>query len=141
MSLLFGRIILRDVPKEIARIDGSYFPIEGGFRGFRNVLPGPHWAGVLSGERERGFWCVLDAGGVHVRRFDDDREAFAEPDEEGNAQIVDLANSGAMDAVLIPYPPTAVAPWAALTSHLDTGLPRNKCVNTEAEVRSRWSRS
>jgi hypothetical protein len=52
-----ARLLLQDIPKQTARLDVISYPVEGGFRGFQNVLSGWHFVEVRSGsERLVGGW-------------------------------------------------------------------------------------
>ena len=39
---MYGYIILRDIPKQLAQLDLLHFPIKGGFRGFSGGYPRRH---------------------------------------------------------------------------------------------------
>jgi hypothetical protein len=111
-----ARLLLQDIPKEQVRLDVMSHPVEGGFRGFQNVLPGWHLVSVRSGDEHlvgevvlatEGETAILTPEGGHLVRV-------SNPEKE------QLASSGAMDRALI----NVLAPSAAipLAWSLATGL-------------------
>lgn len=114
---MFGTIVLRDVPKEEARIDLIRYEIKGGFRGFRMVPPGLHYVSVKLREHHVGFWCWLKPSEAVVRVFDY-QDGFGEDDPETEAQYTQMALNGAMNQVLMEYVPEKFGPWFGLVSHI-----------------------
>jgi hypothetical protein len=117
--IMFSYIILRDAPKEEARLDLLTYPIQGGFRGFRLVPPGVHYVSVLTHEGHRGFWLAVKPQEAIVRRLDFERNQFVEDDAETEANFQQLALAGSMNHVLIPYDHAHFAAWQRLVSHID----------------------
>jgi hypothetical protein len=115
---MLGYIILRDAPKQEARLDLLTYSIQGGFRGFRLVPPGLHYTAVLTHEGYRGFWFTAVAGEAIVRRLDYESNQFVPDDPETEANFQQLARSGAMDTVLLPYDHAHFAVWQRLVSHI-----------------------
>lgn len=116
---MFGAIVLRDVPKEEARIDTTRHEIQGGFRGFGMVPPAAwHYVGVKAGAAHVGFWCYLRPQEAVVKVFDYESRKFEDADEETQAQYAQLALSGAMGPALITYPHTYFGPWYGLVGHI-----------------------
>ncbi len=117
-----GFIILRDIPKEIAQIDLLSFDIKGGFRGFSVVEPGFHFVSVkVDDEMHEGFWCFVNDEEAIIKQFDYTTKSFQNCDIEEERNYKELAQSGAMNHVLIPIMPmnyTAVASWNILTNYL-----------------------
>ncbi|MBA3530503.1 MAG: AAR2 pre-mRNA splicing protein, partial [Ardenticatenales bacterium] len=111
-------IILRDIPKEEARLDLASYPIEGGFRGFQQVLSGAHYVGVRSGEAYKGFWCYLPSNSALVRRFDYEKDDFENDDPESEAQFQQMALTGAMNRALALAHPLSALTWMDLTDHI-----------------------
>lgn len=118
---MLGAIILRDAPKQEARLDLVLYPIEGGFRGFRLTPPGLHYASILTAVGHSGFWCVVEPDTAVVRRFDPEINQFVNDAPETEAHFQQLALAGSMDAVLLPYAHAQFANWWRLVNHIDTG--------------------
>ncbi|HEY1015091.1 MAG TPA: hypothetical protein VGE07_20470 [Herpetosiphonaceae bacterium] len=112
---MFGAIVLRDIPKDEARIDLARLPIQGGFRGFGQVPAGWHYVGVKDGGHHRGFWCWVGPGEAVVRVFDD---GFEEDEPESAAHYARLALGGAMGAALLPYPLERFGGWFGLVGKI-----------------------
>lgn len=112
-------IVLRDIPKEEARIDLFRCPIQGGFRGFRAEVPlvGWHYVSVKVDAAHVGFWCRLAPNEAVVRVFDSD-QGFVAADPEAEQQYAQMALGGAMNQALTPYPIPLYAHWFGLVSHL-----------------------
>ena len=67
---MFGYIILRDIPKKLVQLDLIYFPIKGGFRGFAEVSPGPHYVSIeVNEEMHEGFWCWVNTGEAIIKVY------------------------------------------------------------------------
>lgn len=119
---MIGYIILRDIPKEKAHLDGTDYEIKGGFRGFGGVGPGVHYVTVKDGdEMAEGFWCYMQPGDVIVKRYDYTTKAFVDCSEEDTQQYTELARSGAMNkhvAFVTQISYTFVQIWKDLTSYL-----------------------
>lgn len=98
-----GYIILRDIPKKLVQLDLLYFPIKGGFRGFAEVSPGPHYVSVeVSDAMHEGFWCWVNPGEAIIRVYDYEKNIFKNDELKNESHFKKLATSGAMDKVLIP---------------------------------------
>jgi hypothetical protein len=76
MSTEYGFIILRDVPKEEARIDVFFSEIQGGFRGFQLVPAGVHYVSVQVEGTHKGFWCYLQPNEAIVKVFNSSVQQF-----------------------------------------------------------------
>lgn len=114
-----GYIILRDVPKNEARVDLAVYSIKGGFRGFQGLPAGAHYASVrrLADGEQAGFWCYVQPGEVVVKVLGYPVEVFEEADEDVRENFTGLAKSGAMGAVLLSWMTEYnVLHWRALTS-------------------------
>lgn len=112
-----AKVVLRDVPKQEVRIDLWTMPIKGGFRGFSGVPASSwHYVSVLHQDQHVGFWCRTTEKGVVVKRFDDGM--FVDDETEMVTHFTQLAQSGAMNHVLLPYPVAGGVQWLALTQHL-----------------------
>ncbi len=118
---MFGAIVLRDVPKQEARIDLWVYQIRGGFRGFRHVPFGVHYVSVLAGDKHVGFWCQVQPHSAVVRVFRD--AGFEEDAPDSEAQFSQMALSGAMNQVLLPYRLDQFSQWRLLSQHLGTNDP------------------
>ncbi|MBN2002595.1 MAG: AAR2 pre-mRNA splicing protein [Anaerolineae bacterium] len=114
---MFGAIVLRDVPKEEARIDWIRYQVQGGFRGFGMVPAGLHYVSVKHTEGHVGFWCWLKPQQVIVKIFDE-AGFFEDADAETQEQYADLALSGAIGAALISYPLANFAEWFGSVMHI-----------------------
>lgn len=120
-----GRILLLDIPKYQARLDLAVYPIEGGFRGFQEVLSGWHIIGVRTGPEadapELRFETLISAENpvVLIGMSDDQLTLVDDP-----ARLA-AARSGAMDRALIASSRTGIAPtWQAATGRIT--LPRRR---------------
>lgn len=118
---MYGYIILRDVSKEEVQLDFSIFEIQGGFRGFAQVPPGPHYVAIKDrGQMEGGFWCFVESSSVVVKIYDYQEKRF-ERDLENEEHYSSLALSGTMNRALIPVmirDGKAQALWQGLVSHV-----------------------
>lgn len=112
-------IILRDIPKDEARLDLFTLPLSGGFRGFRADAPiiGWHYVSVKAAQTQVGFWCHLAPGEAVVRIFDPAR-GLVEDEPAAAAHYAQLALAGAMDQALAPYPLDRCAAWFGLVAHI-----------------------
>lgn len=119
---MFGYIILRDIPKEAAQLDLLFYEIQGGFRGFAQVLPGPHFVSIkVDGEIHEGFWCYLEPSRVVVKVFNYENKLFQEDNPENELKYSNLALSGAMNKALIPVmlrSPEMAMDWIKLVSYI-----------------------
>lgn len=122
MNTGFCYIILRDVPKEKAQIDADIYEIEGGFRGFKKVIPGFHYVGVQVEQIYQGFWCCLQPNQVLVKVFNHTLHQFEDDEPETTIHYQKLALAGAMDRVLIAYKHDSWKIWEKLTNHIDCGI-------------------
>lgn len=118
MNIGFCWIVLRNVPKEKVRIDTEIYEIEGGFRGFKNVIPGLHYVGVQVDKIYQGFWSYLQPNEVLVKVFNSTLQQF-ESEPETTDHYQKLALAGAMDQMLIPYNHDSWEIWEKLTNHID----------------------
>lgn len=119
MKTEFCLIVLRDVPKDKARIDADIYDIEGGFRGFKRVPPGFHYVGVQVDQTYQGFWCFLQPNETLVKVFKHNRQQFEDDEPETRDHYQKLALAGAMDQVLIAYNHDSWEIWKKLTNHID----------------------
>ena len=121
---MFGAIVLRDVPKEQARIDLTKHEIRGGFRGFGQVPPKLwHYVSVKSGAHHVGFWCYLGPRQVVVKVFDPEK-GFQDADAETQAQFAELVLGGAMGPALLDYPHAQLGPWLGMVNFIpEQGFP------------------
>ena len=110
-------IILRDVPKEEARLDLNIYEIKGGFRGFALVPAGVHFVSVKAGNEYKTFWCYLKENEAIVKILDYESGKFQD-DEENGEHYKQLALNGSMNQVLIQYAMESYPIWANLTKHL-----------------------
>ena len=102
---MFGYIILRDIPKRAVQLNLSIFEIQGGYRGFAEILPGLHYVSVeMDGEMLDGFWCYVEPSAVVVKVFDYDSLTFQDPDPKSIKQYTQMARSGAMNRVPHEWP-------------------------------------
>ena len=119
---MFGYIILRDIPKQLVQLDLLYFPIKGGFRGFYEVSPGPHYVSVeVNDEMHEGFWCWMKPGEATIKVYDYEGNIFKDDEPENEAHFKQLATSGAMNHVLIPVTLNnfkSVSHWKKLTKDI-----------------------
>jgi len=115
---MFGAMVLRDVPKQEARIDLVRRQIQGGFRGFRLVPPGLHYVSVKAGAHHAGFWCWVKPKEAVVRVFDSEK-GFQQDAPDTATHYKELAMSGAMDRALVPYAHERFGPWYGLVRHID----------------------
>lgn len=112
-----GYIILRDIPKEEARLDMQIFQIKGGFRGFSAVPAGLHFVAVRESDSWISCWCLLDENDAIIKVFDYQKKALLDDIENGE-HFRQLALSHAMDHVLIPCSPDAWLEWRGLSPHI-----------------------
>ncbi len=119
---MFGYIILRDLPKELVQLDLLYFPIKGGFRGFSDVSPGPHYISIkIDNEMHEGFWCWVQPGEAIIKVFDYENNMFKDDEPDNEAHFKNLAKSKAMNRVLIPVTSLnfkSVSFWQKLTRNI-----------------------
>lgn len=119
---MFGYIILRDIPKQLVQLDLLYFPIKGGFRGFSEVSPGPHYVSIeVNDKMHEGFWCWVNPGEVIIKVYDYDSDTFNDDEPENEAHFKNLATSRAMNHVLIPITLNnikSVSQWKKLTKDI-----------------------
>jgi hypothetical protein len=120
MSTEYGFIILRDVPKEEARIDVFFSEIEGGFRGFQLVPAGVHYVSVQVEGTHKGFWCYLQPNEAIVKVFNSSVQQFEDDEPENTAHYQQLALAGAMGQVLIPYEQDSGKIWEQLTNYISS---------------------
>ncbi|KKK42260.1 hypothetical protein LCGC14_0604110 [marine sediment metagenome] len=121
---MFGYIILRDIPKELVQIDLLQFPIKGGFRGFAEVSPGPHYISIkVNEEMHEGFWCWVNPGEAVIKVFDYEKKVFKNDESENEAHFKNLALSGAMNHILISVTKNnfqSVSLWKNLTKNISS---------------------
>ena len=119
---MYGCIILRDIPKQLVQLDLLYFPIRGGFRGFSEVIPGPHYVSVkINDGMHEGFWCWVKPGEAILKVYDYENDIFKDDEPENELHFKKLATSGAMNHVLIPITlnnSKSVSLWKELTNHI-----------------------
>lgn len=110
-----ARVVLLDLPKDVLTVDLAKVRLRGGFRGLTGVPPGVHRLAVRArrGE-EAAAWLCLEPGEVRVLAFDEERLAAAEA--ERTQRYAELAESGALEPSLQPFPHHT--PWARLTRPL-----------------------
>jgi hypothetical protein len=120
-----GRILLIDIPKYQARLDAAIYPVEGGFRGFQEVLSGWHSIGVRTAPEtdapELRIETLISAENpvVLIGRVDDRLEHV-----EDSARLA-AARSGAMDRALIATSRLGIGPtWQTATGRIT--LPRRR---------------
>ena len=122
---MFGYIILRDIPKQLVQLDLLYFPIKGGYRGFSEVSPGPHYISIeVNDEMHEGFWCWVKPSEATIKVYDYESNIFKDDEPENEAHFKILATSGAMNHVLIPATVSnfnSVSQWKKLTSDIGSG--------------------
>jgi len=119
---MFGYIILRDIPKQLVQLDLLCFPIKGGFRGFSEVSPGPHYVNIeVNNEMQEGFWCWVNPGEAIIKVYDYKSNTFNDDTPENEAHFKKLATSTAMNHVLIPVSLNhfkVVSQWTKLTKNI-----------------------
>ena len=119
---MYGYIILRDIPKQLVQLDLLYFPIRGGFRGFSEVKPGPHYVSVkINDGMHEGFWCWVKPGEAILKVYDYENDIFKDDEPENELHFKKLATGGAMNHVLIPITLNnfkSVSLWKELTNHI-----------------------
>jgi len=119
---MFGYIILRDIPKQLVQLDLLNFPIKGGFRGFSEVTPGPHYVSIeVNDEMHEGFWCWVHPGEAIIKVYNYESDTFKDDEPENEAHFKKLATSRAMNHVLIPYSLNnvkSVSLWKKLTKNI-----------------------
>lgn len=113
-----GFIILRNVPKEEARLDLAFYQIQGGFRGFQLVPAGVHYVSVLFEGEHKGFWCYLQPNEALVKVFNHTEQQFEDDQPETTVNYQQLALDGEMNQVLVPYSFDSWSKWEKLTNHL-----------------------
>lgn len=132
-----GYIILRDIPKKALTVDFVRIPIEGGFRGFRFVPPGPHYITVDTSETERaGFWCFMPEGEVLIKVFDQEQNCFSDDTPESAEHYTQLARSRAMDSALLDFPSQETDAFWSLTFYIRQygSLPPVKSIDEKMSV-------
>ena len=121
---MFGYIILRDIPKRLVQLDLLQFPIRGGFRGFSEVSPGPHYVSVeVNNDMHKGFWCWVEPGEAIIKVYDYENDIFKNDELKNEAHFKKLALSGAMNHVLIPITLNnfkSVSLWKKLTRNINS---------------------
>jgi hypothetical protein len=92
-----ARLLLQDIPKQNARLDVVGYPVEGGFRGFQNVLVGWHFVEVRSGDERLAGEVVIEREGEVATLTPENGKLvrISTPEKE------EVAASGAMDRALI----------------------------------------
>lgn len=136
---MFGAIVLRDIPKEEARIDLARMEIQGGFRGF-SMVPADmwHYVSVKDGPQHSGFWCRVAPNTALVKLYDG-RGSFGDADSETQQQYSQLALSGAMGGALGRYPLEMLPRWRAMARHLPAqGFPPALHAEEEGEGSRFW---
>lgn len=101
---MFGTIILQDIPKQAVHLDLWSYKLQSGFWGFQMVPTGVHYLNALADATHSGFWLGLPPNKVVVKVFDSTQNQFVDDEPQSAEQYRQLAASGAMDKVLIPYP-------------------------------------
>ncbi|KAK3093171.1 hypothetical protein FSP39_012166 [Pinctada imbricata] len=94
-------LVLRDIWKDFIECDGVKVPIEGGFRGFREVPPGKHTL------KNYGVTLEVDLqpGEVQVHILKSQEKEFIRMSkEDDDFGFHELAKAGAMDGALRPWP-------------------------------------
>ncbi len=122
MNTEFAWIILRDIPKEKVQIDTDNYQIEGGFRGFQQVIPGLHYVSVEVDEISKGFWTYLEPNQVLVKVFNHASQQFEDDEPENTTHYQKLALGGAMSQVLIAYNHNSWEIWEKLTNYINPGV-------------------
>lgn len=119
---MFGYIILRDIPKHLVQLDLLYFPIKGGFRGFSDVSPGPHYVSIeVNDDMHEGFWCCVNPDEAIIKVYDYKTNTFKDDTPENEAHFKKLATSRAMNHALIPVTLNnfkSVSQWKKLTKDI-----------------------
>ena len=113
-----GYIILRDIPKYVARIDLFDYKIQGGFRGFQQVPSGIHYVSVENDKIFIGFWCSLTKNDTIVKVFNDKKKQFEDDTDESSKNYRGLAQSGSMDKYLAIYDDKYKKAWKKLTDYI-----------------------
>jgi hypothetical protein len=111
-------IILHNVPKSKAQIDLFTYPIQEGFRGFRDIPPGVHYVSVKTRNGYPSFWCYLKSNETISKVFNNISQEFEDDDPAETAYYQELASLGAMDAELIAYESERAATWLLLTNDI-----------------------
>lgn len=119
-----GHIILRDIPKQVVRLDAWDLVIEGGFRGFGRVPAGIHFTRVLVDGSDRGStWCFLRPGEVLVYVHDFEKNMLnMDRVEERVASYTELARSGAMNRAFVDVGSVGgmdMDAWLSITRHVN----------------------
>ena len=136
---MFGAIVLRDIPKEEARIDLARMEIQGGFRGF-SMVPASvwHYVSVKDGPRYSSFWCRVEPSTALVKVYDG-RGSFSDADSATQQQYSQLALSGAMGGALGRYPLEMLPRWRAMVMHLPAqGFPPELHAEEQGEGSRFW---
>eukprot|EP01006_Ploeotia_vitrea_P009259 TRINITY_DN21760_c0_g1_i1.p1 TRINITY_DN21760_c0_g1~~TRINITY_DN21760_c0_g1_i1.p1 ORF type:complete len:235 (+),score=25.87 TRINITY_DN21760_c0_g1_i1:59-763(+) len=102
-----GYLILRDVPKQSLTVNGIELEIVGGFRGLKGVPPGLHKYSLAERDGSIDFEAEVPEGDAVVLRYDFPNRKMVVDDENG-ARFRGMALGGAMDHVLLDFPPEAV---------------------------------
>jgi hypothetical protein len=103
-------LILRDIPKHEAQLDLVRFPVEGGFRGFQNVLPGYHFVRVTGDDGKPLSMELVVAGHGEARVL-----------RPGDGVLVEDSGPGAGD-LAATAPRMASALIDPLAKHGETAL-------------------
>ncbi len=102
----FGYLVLRDIPKIEAIVDGIKVPLRGGFRGFMNIPPGMHEVviiGYSSTKPHPGVRINIPEGGCAVLLYNADKNRI-EVDREWGATYISKALRGILDSHLYCWP-------------------------------------
>jgi hypothetical protein len=113
--LIKKNIVLRDVPKDEIQIDLWPFKVSGGFRGFSEVLSGPHFLTVKDKGQKVDEWFFIKTKTL-VKRYDEEAMRFINSENDSEFNYANMADSGLMLNNLIVYPNQAAMQWQALTS-------------------------
>lgn len=116
--MIFGAVVLRDIPKEEVQIDLNSYTIHGGFRGFTMVPPGLHYVKVKSGKNYFGFWHFLKPSEVIVKVFDSGTNTFVDDTPESIENFKSLALGGNMGTALYQYQHESFGPWFGLVQSI-----------------------
>lgn len=106
----------------MVQLDLLYFPIRGGFRGFSEVSPGPHYVSIkVNEEMHEGFWCWVEPGEAIIKVYDYENNVFKDDEVDIELHFQKLATCGAMNHVLIPFTLNnfkSVSLWMKLTKNI-----------------------
>jgi hypothetical protein len=132
-GVIVARILLIDVPKKEVQFDVMTYPIEGGFRGFQNVLQGWHYLELNNGSTKLiGEFVVSNINEVLIFTPEENRLVSCQ-----DANRAQLAASGAMDKSLIDVGKASIFfPWFQATNLVT--LPRPP---VEAKIQGATSRA